>query len=76
MNTEFEFKEISHYILQDSLPAAPFNNAVAQGSHGSIFGPDEFGVLYEELGAKMEAFLNNVMTIPALQVCRITFPYT
>lgn len=47
---------------------APFN-AVAQSSHGSIFGPDEFGVLYEELGTKMEAFLNNVMTIPALQVC-------
>lgn len=37
-------------------------------AHCSIFGTDEFAVLYEELGGKMEAFLNSSMNVAALQV--------
>lgn len=49
------------------MPVTPFN-AVNQTTHGAIFGSDEFSVLYEELGAKMEAFLNSCVNVPALQV--------
>lgn len=41
---------------------------VAQAAHGAIFGADDFGYLFEEVGNKMEAFLNTSVNIPALQI--------
>lgn len=54
------------------MPVTPFN-AVNQTSHGAIFGSDEFSVLYEKLGTKMEEFLNSCVNVPALQVSFYTF---
>lgn len=50
------------------MPVVPFAN-VAQGSaHCTIFNTEEFASLYEDLGAKMETFLNSAVNIPILQV--------
>lgn len=56
------------------MPVGPFTGGMAQsGAHCTIFATDEFGVLYEELGVKMEAFLNSAVNISALQVSAGTF---
>lgn len=39
-----------------------------------VAAPDDIGVLYDELASKMEAFLNNTVSIPQLQVSCEFFP--
>lgn len=49
------------------MPVLPFNDNV-QTTHSALFGADDFGYLFEEVGSKMEAFLNSAVNVPALQL--------
>lgn len=54
--------------MQDGIvPVSQFAE-VAQTSHGSIFGTDEFSFLLEEIANKAEVFLNSALNTPALQI--------
>lgn len=56
-----------HRFQEGVVPVSSFSE-IAQTSHGTIFGTDEFGFHFEEIGSKAEVFLNSAMNVPALQV--------
>lgn len=45
-----------------------FNAEITPVSHTTMFSTDEIGFQFEELGSKMEAFLNSAINVQALQV--------
>lgn len=50
-------------------PVAPFPADITQASHGgAMFNTNEISFQFEELGSKMEAFINNAINIQALQM--------
>lgn len=55
--------------FQEAIIQAPFAGMEHPvPSHATLFGTDELVALYEELGVKMESFLNSIVNIPAMQV--------
>lgn len=50
------------------MPAAPPFTDLTQASHGTTFNMNEIGFQFEELGNKMEAFINSSINIQALQM--------
>lgn len=49
------------------MPVSQFTD-LTQTSHGTMFSTDEIGFQFEEIGSKMEAFLNSAINIQALQL--------
>lgn len=51
------------------MPVSQFNDlSTVSVSHTTMFNTDEIGFQFEELGAKMEAFLNGAINVQTLQV--------
>lgn len=55
-------------VLENPVPYTATPYAALAQSHVAVFGTDEFAVLFEELGSKMEAFLSNSIGTSAMQV--------
>lgn len=54
--------------LQEGIAPVSSFSEITHAAHGTIFGNDEFGLFFEEIGSKAEGFLNSAMNVPALQV--------
>lgn len=50
------------------MPVAPFTDLTHAASHGTSFNMNEIGFQFEELGGKMEAFINGAINVQALQM--------